>query len=83
MAKQKKQTTSSEYAFTVIYEKVRGGYEVLVPRLPGLVTFGRSFDEAREMAREAIECYLGALLSKHERIPSEESFVQERLRVAV
>ena len=66
-----------------MYEDVPGGYEVIVPRLPGLVTFGRTLEEAREMAREAIDCYLEALLTKHETIPSEKSFIQERLRIAV
>ena len=34
-----------------------GGYTVTVPGLPGLVTDGRTVDEAMERVREAIELY--------------------------
>ena len=37
------------------------GYQVTVPLLPGLVTYGRTFGEAREMARDAIRCHLEGL----------------------
>lgn len=33
-----------------------GGYTVTVPALPGVVTDGRTIDEALANAREAIEC---------------------------
>jgi antitoxin HicB len=41
-----------------------GGYTALVPALPGCVTYGRTVDEAREMARDAISGYI-ASLRKH------------------
>ena len=31
-----------------------GGYTALVPALPGCVTYGRTVEEAREMAKDAI-----------------------------
>ena len=34
------------------------GYQVTVPLLPGLITYGRTLAEAREMARDAIRCYI-------------------------
>src|SRR5271169_3434736 len=37
------------------------GYQVTVPLLPGLITFGRTITEAREMARDGILCYLEGL----------------------
>jgi hypothetical protein len=37
------------------------GYQVTVPLLPGLVTFGRTLKEAQEMARDAIECQIAGL----------------------
>ncbi len=56
MSKSKLRT--NEYSFTVIYEPVKGGgYQVTVPLLQGLVTYGRTFDEARFMARDAIVCH--------------------------
>ena len=52
---QRKTKTSEEHSYTVLYEPVRPrGYQVTVPLLPGLVTYGRTFDEAREMARDAV-----------------------------
>jgi predicted RNase H-like HicB family nuclease len=37
------------------------GYQVTVPLLPGLTTYGRTLAEAREMARDAILCNVEAL----------------------
>ena len=75
---------TKEYSFTVLYTPVaRKGYQVTVPLLPGLVTFGRTFDEAREMAREAVACHVEALQKDHESVPTEKSLLQERLTVMV
>jgi len=78
----------TEYGYTVIYEALaEGGYQVIVPALPGIVTYGRNIDEAREMARDAIVCYLHGLLKDGEEIP-EDPFarsqpVTEELKVTV
>lgn len=73
---------TTEYSYTVIYEPVKeGGYQVTAPLLPGLVTYGRDLEEAREMARDAILCYLEALRKDKEKIPSETSLIQERITV--
>jgi hypothetical protein len=37
-------------------------YQVTVPLLPGLITYGRNLEEAREMARDAIRCHVEGLL---------------------
>ena len=80
----KKTRTTTEHSFTVIYEMVgKKAYQVMVPVLPGLVTYGRSFEEARKMAREAITCYLEALKKDKELIPAEHSFLQERVTIMV
>ncbi len=50
------------YHFDVVFEDNGDGYTVTVPKLPGLVTEGSNLKEAREMARDAIRCYLEALL---------------------
>jgi len=69
--------------------KVRGnkleisGYQVTVPLLPGLITYGRTLAEAREMARDAIRCHLEGLKKDGERIPDEKNTIQERVRVAL
>jgi len=59
------------------------GYQVTVPLLPGLITYGRTLAEAREMAQDAIRCHLEGLQKDGERIPDEESTIQEKVRVAL
>jgi len=79
---------SAEHGYTVIYEKLReGGYQVLVPALPGIVTYGRTIAEAREMAEDAIRCHLRALMKDGEEIPTDPFAphppITEELRVSV
>ena len=50
------------YHYDTVFEDNGEGYTVTVPNLPGLVTEGGSLKEAREMAKDAIRCYLEALL---------------------
>src|SRR5271154_1220501 len=59
------------------------GYQVTVPLLPGIITYGRTLDEAREMARDAIKCHLEGLLKPGEPIPDESTARKEKLRVAL
>lgn len=59
------------------------GYQVIVPLLPGLITYGRTLTEAREMARDAIRCHIEGLRKDGERIPDEKSARKEKLRVAL
>ena len=45
----------SEFQYTAVFEPAEeGGYTVTVPALPGLVTEGDTFEEARSMVEEAI-----------------------------
>lgn len=78
----------SEYGYRVIYEELaEGGYQVLVPALPGIITYGRTLEEAREMARDAIVCHLKGLLKDNEEIPEDpfarQAPVTEELTVTV
>ncbi len=66
-----------------VSKQTTSGYQVTVPLLPGLITYGRTLAEAREMARDAILCHLGGLRKDGERIPDEKSTIQEKLRVAL
>jgi antitoxin HicB len=56
------------------------GYQVTVPLLPGFITYGRTLDEAREMARDAIKCHLEGLRKDGEPIPDENSVRKEKLQ---
>ena len=50
--------------------ELEGGFTVIVPSLPGCVTYGKNLEEAKEMARDAIEGYLYSLKKHKESIPS-------------
>ena len=54
-----------------------------VPLLPGLVTYGRNFEEAKTMALDAIRCHLEGLEKNHEKIPNESSLLQEKVVVSL
>jgi len=52
-----------------------GGFTVIVPSLPGCVTYGRNLKEAKKMAIDAIEGYVASLKKHREPVPTdEESF---------
>lgn len=59
------------------------GYQATVPALPGLVTFGRTLEEAREMAQDALRVYLEGMRKAGEPIPDESDAVKETLSVAL
>jgi predicted RNase H-like HicB family nuclease len=49
-----------------------GGYTVTCPALPGLVTYGESLKEAREMARDASEGLIEAMIEQGTEIPESD-----------
>lgn len=50
------------FKYETVFDPNGEGYTVTIPKLPGLVTEGNTLQTAREMARDAIRCYLGAIL---------------------
>jgi antitoxin HicB len=74
-----------EYGYTTIFEPMpEGGFSVLVPAIPEICTFGDTIEEAREMARDAIQCYLESALQNGEPIPSDlASVTTERVAVTI
>lgn len=60
----------------IFYPEPEGGFTVVVPALPGCVTYGKDLPEAKEMVRDAIEGYVASLKKHGEEIPSNEpSFI--------
>lgn len=49
-----------------------GGFTVLVPSLPGCVSFGETIEEARCMAKEAIEGFIESLIEHNQPIPEDD-----------
>jgi len=80
-----KQAPLAEYGYTTVFEPLpEGGFNVLVPAIPEICTYGETLEEAREMARDAIRCYLESALETGEAIPSDVAEITtERVAVTI
>jgi antitoxin HicB len=56
----------------LLKEEHEGGYTVVVPSLPGCVTYGNTRKEAIIMAKEAIELYVENLKEHNKEISTEK-----------
>lgn len=67
-----KQLRTTLYHYTVVIAPdPAGGFVASVPALPGCVTEGRTVNEARSMARDAIRGYLAVLKEDGDELPVE------------
>lgn len=78
--------SAEEFSYTILFEPAEeGGYIVLCPALPGLVTQGDTLEEAREMAQDAIRVYLESLAKDGLRPPPDKDIelepVKEKVKV--
>ena len=67
----------------LLRRELEGGYTVIVPSLPGCVTYGVDIEEALQMAKEAIELYLESLKVHGEEIPSEKDTLEYTMLVNI
>ena len=68
------------YTFTIqLHEEAEGGYTVVVPALPGCITYGENINEAKIMAKEAIELYIEELKERGESIPDNSNTLEYSL----
>ena len=58
-----------------------GGYTVIVPTLPGCITYGRSVAEAKNMAKDAIKAYLKSLRKHREPILDDSEVLEGTLTI--
>ena len=67
----------NELQFHAIFRpEPEGGFTVIVPSLPGCISYGKNLKEAKRMAVDAIEGYVTSLKKHKEPIPQDkESFV--------
>ncbi len=73
-----------EVRYTVVFQPMpEGGYNVIVPAIPEICTFGETLDEAREMAEDAIRCFLESALKTGEPIPEDVSPSTERVAIEI
>jgi predicted RNase H-like HicB family nuclease len=70
------------YQYEAIFDPNGAGFTVTVPKLPGLVTEGDNMKEARTMVKDAIRCYLEAILKEENSTFSKSSARRERAEVA-
>jgi predicted RNase H-like HicB family nuclease len=78
--KAKKQKTLKILNYRILLRKEpEGGYTVIVPSLPGCVTYGKNIEQAIKMTKEAIALYLESLIAHGEEIPTEEGTLEYTL----
>mgnify|MGYP001580065196 CR=1 FL=1 len=65
----------------LLQKEPEGGYTVIVPLLPGCVTYGETIEEAKKMAKEAIELYLDSLIEDGEEIPIEDDVLEAMVTI--
>ncbi len=65
----------------MLRKEPEGGYTVIVPTLPGCITYGEDIDNAKKMAKEAIEIYLDSLREHGEEIPTEDEVLEYTVMV--
>ncbi len=65
----------------LLRKEPEGGYTVIVPSLPGCVTYGDTIEKAMDMAREAIDLYIESLREHGEEIPTDKGTLECTLTV--
>jgi antitoxin HicB len=72
------------YNYSVIFEPViEGGYNVVVPAIPEICTFGETLKEAKFMARDAIKCYIESALKANEPVPDDKEPTIGRIAIKI
>lgn len=62
--------------YDVVFEAYPdGGYTVTVPALPGCISEGDSFEEAKKNIAEAIQLYVEDMIADGEEVPNRSSFI--------
>lgn len=59
-----------------------GGFTVIVPALPGCITYGKNLQEAEAMAEDAIKAYLHSYKKHQETIPVDDNCYMTSLEVS-
>lgn len=61
-----------------------GGFNVSFPALPGCVSFGRTFEDAKAKAGEVLELWLEELSAQKEKIPMPKARpIMDEIEVAI
>jgi predicted RNase H-like HicB family nuclease len=65
----------------LLREEPEGGFTVFVPSLEGCITYGKDLEEAKTMAKEAIELYVESLQQDGIPIPANKNLLEMNLEV--
>jgi predicted RNase H-like HicB family nuclease len=66
--------TALTRTYTFVFDPdPEGGFVVTCPALPGLATYGATIEEARQMARDAMEGYIETLIDDGEAVPESDA----------
>jgi predicted RNase H-like HicB family nuclease len=69
-----KSRNGRKHRYTVFFEpQIDGTYNVVFPAIPEIVTFGRSLEEARRMAADALKLHLEGLIEDAVPLPEEKA----------
>ena len=78
----KKPEAVQELSYRIIFRpEPEGGFTVTVPALPGCVTYGDTLEEARAMAKDAVELYLISLEKHGDPITDDAGTLESQLIV--
>ncbi len=70
------------YSFRIILRpEPEGGYTVVVPSLPGCISYGDTTEEAVKMGEDAIRCYLESMKKHGEEIIDDSQTFERFLNV--
>jgi antitoxin HicB len=68
---------SRELSFRIVLRpEPEGGYTVVVPSLPGCITYGADVAEAKAMAKDAIKAYLKSMKKHGDKIVDDSSTLE-------
>jgi predicted RNase H-like HicB family nuclease len=65
----------------ILRPEPEGGYTVTVPSLPGCITYGKTLEEAKKMALDAIKAYLESLKKHDEPIIDDSDILEGTLSI--
>jgi predicted RNase H-like HicB family nuclease len=69
-----------ELSFRIVLRpEPEGGYTVIVPTLPGCITYGNTLEEAKKMAKDAIKAYLKSMRKHGEKIQDDSTTLEGML----
>jgi len=65
----------------ILRPEPEGGYTVTVPSLPGCITYGKTLEEAKKMALDAVKAYLESLKKHDEPIIDDSDILEGTLSI--